>query len=430
MRIEEALEFLNQSYKLGRKLGLENIKRLLIKLDNPEKRLKVIHVAGTNGKGSTCAMIYNVILEAGYSAGFYSSPHLVSYNERFSYNGKSIKDAELAKSIEKVKLACEELVAEGYDHPTEFEILTAAALWFFDHMGLEYAVMEVGLGGKLDATNGVEEPIVSVITPIAIDHQAYLGDTLVAIAGEKAGIIKPRVPVVSGLQEAEVMEVLTNITRERNTSFYSIDETDLEVIRCDLVQNHFRYKQNDYKLNLLGRHQIDNAILAIETLHILMENHRIDLSEEEIQKGLVKTRWPGRLEKISDNPTIFIDGGHNAHGIKAVAQILSPEETSRRLLLLGMRSDKDYREVLDLILPLFREIVLTEPVGDQVVSVEELQKEAALRGITAQGDSDYKNALSLVLEKASKDDQIFVIGSFYLIGEVKEEVLRRKGGRR
>ncbi len=430
MRIEQALDFLNQSYKLGRKLGLDNIKRLLNKLDSPERRLKIIHVAGTNGKGSTCAMIYNVILEAGYSAGFYSSPHLVHYNERFSYNGKLIKDSELAKSIEKVKLACDELVAEGFDHPTEFEILTAAALWFFDDMGLEYAVMEVGLGGKLDATNAVEEPIVSVITPIALDHQAYLGDTLVAIAGEKAGIIKPRVPVVSGLQLPEVMEVLRNTANKEATSFYPIDESQLEIIRCDLVENHFRYKESQYKIGLLGRHQIDNAILAIETLHILRDDNRIDLSEEEIKKGLLKTRWPGRLEKIADNPAIFIDGGHNAHGIKAVAQILTPEEKGRRLLLLGMRSDKDYKDVLDLVLPLFREVVLTEPVGDQVVSVEELQKEAALRGVIAQGDRDYKKALSLVLEKASKEDQIFVMGSFYLIGEVKVEVLGRKGGRR
>lgn len=430
MKIEEALDFLNQSYKLGRKLGLDNIKRLLIKLGSPEKRLKIIHVAGTNGKGSTCAMIYNVILEAGYSAGFYSSPHLVHYNERFSYNGKSIKDAELAKNIEKVKLACEELVAQGYEHPTEFEILTAVALTFFDDVGLEYAVMEVGLGGKLDATNAVEEPVLSVITPIAMDHQAYLGDTLVAIAGEKAGIIKPKIPVVSGLQEAQVMEVLKNTAKEKNASFYPMDESQLEIIRCDLEENHFKYKESEYKLNLLGRHQIDNAILAIESLHIMVQNNRIDVSEEEIRKGLLKTRWPGRLEKISESPEIFIDGGHNAHGIKAVAQILSPEDKKRRLLLLGMRSDKDYKEVLDLLLPLFREIVLTEPVGDQVVSLEEFQKEAALRGLEAQGDRDYRKALSLVLDKASKDDQIFVMGSFYLIGEVKEEVLGRKAGRR
>lgn len=426
MRIEEALDFLNQSYKIGRKLGLDNIGRLLDKLGSPQNRLKIIHVAGTNGKGSTCAMMYQSILEAGYSAGFYSSPHLVHYNERFQYNGKTIRDSELAKSIEKVKIACDELVSEGYDHPTEFEILTAACLWFFDDLGLEYAVMEVGLGGRLDATNAIKDPIVSVITPIAMDHQAYLGDSLRAIAGEKAGIIKPRIPVISGLQVPEVLEVLKNTAMEKKAPFSTIDESELEILRCDLTENHFRYKGKEYRLQLLGRHQIDNAILAIEALHLMRENNRIDLDDEEIEKGLFKSRWPGRLEKISENPTVFIDGGHNAHGIRAVAQILRPEEKHRRLLLLGMRSDKDYKDVLDLILPLFREVVMTQPVGDTVVSVEELIEEASQRGVQSQGDRDYRRALSLVYDKAGREDQIFVMGSFYLIGEVKEEVLRRK----
>ncbi|HZK10393.1 MAG TPA: folylpolyglutamate synthase/dihydrofolate synthase family protein [Clostridia bacterium] len=427
MKIQEALNFLNQSYKLGRKLGLDNIKRLLLELGSPEKKMKVIHLAGTNGKGSTSAMIYHVILEGGYKVGFFSSPHLVHYNERFQYNGKTISDTELAKSIEKVKFACERLLAQGYDHPTEFEILTAVGFVFFADKGLDYAVIEVGLGGRLDATNSVEEPLVSVITPIAMDHESYLGDNLLAIAGEKAGIIKPQIPLVSGLQQKEVLDLLKDKARKKGSPFYPSDPSQLEIIRSDLLENIFRYKGREYKLKLLGRHQIDNAILALETLYLLREKGQIDLEEEQIRRGLLETRWPGRLEKISQKPDIFIDGGHNAHGVRAVAQNLLLDEKNRRLLLLGMRLDKDYKEVLSLLLPLFREVVLTEPLGDQVVLVEDLQKEAALRGVMAEGDRDYKKALSLVLAKANEEDQIFVMGSFYLIGQVKEEVLRRIG---
>lgn len=430
MTLEQALEFLEQSYKLGRKLGLDNIKRLLDKLENPQRKLQIIHVAGTNGKGSTSAMIYQSILEAGYSAGFYSSPHLVKYNERFQYNGKTIGDADLAKAIEKVKLSCEELVAEGYDHPTEFEILTAVALSFFDEIGLEYAVMEVGLGGRLDATNAVDEPALSVITPIGMDHLSYLGNDLLTIAKEKAGIIKRHIPVISGLQEEEVLALLKEVAQEKRAPFSTINEEDLQILRCDLSENRFLYRGEEYTLALLGRHQIDNAILAIEALHLLRENNRIDIDDEEIQKGLHKVKWPGRLEKISDEPEIFIDGGHNAHGIRAVSQILNPEEKERRVLLLGMKEDKDYGDVLDMLLPLFDRIFVTQPTGDGVVQVDTLKKEVENRGMKAQGHGDYREAVQLALKSLNEQDQLFIMGSFYLIGVAKDEVLKELGVRR
>ena len=253
--------------------------------------------------------------------------------------------------------------------PTEFEILTAAALWFYDYMGLEYAILEVGLGGRLDATNAVK-PIISIITPIAMDHEAYLGDSLEAIAGEKAGIIKAGVPVVVGLQEKVALEVLEKRAEEVGTSFRAIDEDDLKIIKSDLSENHFIYKGEDYRLPLLGLHQIDNAILALEAMKIMKDQGRIDIDEEEIKKGLLKAKWPGRLEKIAQEPDFFIDGGHNAHGIRAVSRLLKPQDKDRRILLLGMRQDKDYREVLKLLLPLFREVVFTLPLGDMVVPVE------------------------------------------------------------
>ena len=430
MTLDKALAFLEQSYKLGRKLGLENIKRLLEKLENPQTKLQIVHVAGTNGKGSTSAMIYQSILEAGYSAGFYSSPHLVHYNERFQYNGKTIGDRDLAKTIGKVKLCCKELVEEGYDHPTEFEILTAVGLSYFDEIGLEYAVMEVGLGGRLDATNAVDEPAISVITPIGMDHLGYLGDDLLTIAREKAGIIKKHIPVISGLQEEAVMELLKEVAEERRAEFTTIDEESLEILRCDLSGNEFLYKGEEYKLALLGRHQIDNAILAIEALHLLREHNRIDIDEEEIKKGLHKVKWPGRLEKITSEPEVFIDGGHNAHGIRAVSQILKPEEKDRRVLLLGMRDDKDYGDVLDMLVPLFGRIFVTQPTGDGVVKVETLKEELVKRGMEAKGHADYKEAVGLALESLGEKDQLFIMGSFYLIGVAKDEVLSRLGVRR
>lgn len=425
MKINEALDFLSQSYKIGRKLGLDNVQRLLDRLDNPEKKLKMIHVAGTNGKGSTSSIIYSVLREAGYKVGFYSSPHLVTYNERFRYDGRLISDEDLAAAITRVKQGCEELVAEGYPHPTEFELLTAAGLWFFAKEELDYLIMEVGLGGRLDATN-VIRPLISIITPIARDHEDYLGHDLASIAGEKAGIIKEGIPVVSGFQEAEAMEVLENKAREVGTNFYRISRDDLKVIKSNLETNHFIYKGQDYKLPLLGLHQIDNAMLAIEALLLLKSQAQIDLTEAELVSGLLKAQWPGRLEKISDQPPFYIDGGHNSHGIRAVSKILDPEESDKRILLMGMRQDKDYREVLELLLPLFREVVFTLPLGDMVVPVEELVEIAAELGYKTLGHDDYKKALDIVYNLYKEGDQIFSMGSFYLIGEVKEEVLKRK----
>lgn len=425
MNIKEALDFLNESYKIGRKLGLENIQRLLDRLDNPEKKIKIIHVAGTNGKGSTSSIIYSVLLEAGFGVGFYSSPHLVSYNERFRYNGIMISDEDLAAAITRVRQACDQLVADGYPHPTEFELLTATGLWFFSEKELDYLLFEVGLGGRLDATN-VVQPLLSLITPIAMDHEDYLGEDLATIAGEKAGIIKDKTPVISGIQEEEVLEVLKNISKEKSAPFLAISREDMEPIKTDLEGNEFNYKGQNYKLGLLGHHQIDNAMLALEALFLLRDRYEVDLTEKIIKKGLEEARWPGRLEKISDDPAFFIDGGHNAHGIKAVSQVLKEGERDKRILLMGMRQDKDFKEVLQLLLPHFRDIVFTLPLGGSTVPVQELIAKAQELGYRAQGRDDYKEALDLVEELYVEGDQIFSMGSFYLIGEVKDEVLRRK----
>ena len=302
MNYDEALDYIHGTYKFGSKLGLENIKDLLARLGNPQKQYRVIHVAGTNGKGSVTSMITNILHEAGYKVGMFISPYLENFTERIQVELREIPREDLAKTTQQVKEKVDEMVASGRNHPTEFEIVTAIGFLYFARQKIDIAVVEVGLGGRFDATNVVDEPLLSVITAIGFDHMDILGSTLGEIAFEKAGIIKQGRPVVSYPQLGEASSVIREAARERKSPYYEVDGHQIDVKESSLDENVFDFRYGDelyrdLKLKLVGEHQLLNAATALTAIEVVKELG-LTVSKEAVVQGLLKTRWPGRLERF------------------------------------------------------------------------------------------------------------------------------------
>ena len=300
MNYNEALSYIHGTYKFGSKLGLENIKYLLELLGNPHMDLKVIHVAGTNGKGSTSTFINSMLIEEGYKVGLFTSPYLEEFTERIRINGNNMPKDDLAEVTELVKLKVEVMLANGRQHPTEFEIVTAIAMLYYKMKKVDYVVLEVGLGGRLDSTNVIENTLVSVITPIALDHTEYLGDTLDKIAYEKGGIIKKNSCVVAHPQEKEAMKVIENISAEKESTLTIAPVETIKIKKYDEFGITFDVniegvEFNDYEIELLGKHQVNNATVALTTIMALKKYHKIDVSEKSIRNGLKKAKLKGSI---------------------------------------------------------------------------------------------------------------------------------------
>ncbi len=420
MNYSEAIVFIHGTNKFGRKLGLANINCLLELMGNPEKDLKVIHIAGTNGKGSTSAFISNTLIEAGYNVGLFSSPFLQIFNERIRLNNKNIPNQTLADITAFVKVKIDEMISSGKDHPTEFEIVTAVAFEYYKRENVDVVVLEVGMGGRLDSTNVINTPICTVITPIAMDHIDYLGETIEEIAGEKAGIIKDDVSVVIHPQEIKAQEVIEKITKEKNAPLTIVDLSSIEIMKETLTETKFNYEGNIYSISLLGRHQTRNASVAINVMKILNDTSEFSIDQKSIERGLKGTVWPGRMEILNKKPLIIIDGAHNTHGARSLRDTIEHLLKGRKVIgVIGILADKDVDEMLELVVPLLDEVIVTEPNSPRSMSYTELTSKVKKYNNHVAG---YQRILEAVIEaksKAGKDDVVLVFGSLYMIGEVR-----------
>ncbi|MGB4570865.1 MAG: folylpolyglutamate synthase/dihydrofolate synthase family protein, partial [Tepidanaerobacteraceae bacterium] len=405
-------------------------------LGNPHENIKIIHVAGTNGKGSTCAMIASILRSAGFKVGLYISPYLEVFNERMQVNGENISNEDLARLTEKVREKVFYMRENGLGSPTEFEVVTAIGFSYFKEQAVDFLVLEVGMGGRLDATN-VVTPLVSVITPISMDHQQYLGSTLRDISREKCGIIKQGVPVVTAPQEDEAMAVIEDTCRERNCSLTKVINSSVsrspDTISYRFVNGGIKgmtfdlyTPKTDYpglQIGLMGRHQLDNAATAVAAVEPL-GNSGVNLSREAIYKGLKGARWPGRLEIMKEKPTVLIDGAHNIAGIKTLKAVLEEYFYDRKkILVVGILEDKDYTEMLEELIPVADTVICTAPDNPRALSAARLAEAVSnifqKSQIKVYAQEKIEDALKLASSLADDEDMVVFAGSLYMIGHVR-----------
>lgn len=426
MNYEEAIQFIHSTYKFGSRLGLKNITRLMELLGNPQDNINIIHVAGTNGKGSTCSLINEVLIDAGYKTGLYISPYLEEFNERIQINSHPIDNDSLSRITALVKDKIDTMLSDGYEHPTEFEVVTAIGFKYFQEENIDFLVLEVGLGGRFDATNVVKKPLLSVITSISYDHMEYLGDTLEKIAFEKAGIIKEGVPVIIYPQAANIKNVIKEVATQKNSLVYEANENYIKKIKSNITGQWFEYLKKDVfnieelKINLLGEYQLLNSVTALLALEIIkMKGYNIN--DENVKNGFLNCRFPGRFEIINKAPLIIIDGGHNIDGISNFSKtIKSYFKDEKIILFFGILKDKNPEAVIKYLLPLAKEIYTLTPNSPRALNSRELSDliKQTYKKTTIPLES-YEDILPII-KNSDKNDIFAFVGSLYMIGAVRK----------
>jgi len=430
MNYNECIRYLEEEVGFGSVPGLERIQALCDKLGNPEKKLSVIHVAGTNGKGSAVAMLTSILQAAGYRVGTYTSPHLECYNERFIINGQQISDNDFAKEITLMKEICMELANEGQAVPTLFEIVTGAAFHYFAEQKIDVLVLEVGLGGKYDATNIIPAPLLSLIMSISIDHTDFLGDSIEKIASEKAGIIKKNCPVVLYSQSEMIYNIMWTKAQEMDAPFYCSHNTEIHISSQTLEGTVFSLKNDlldmkDLELPLLGSYQIKNCITVLEACAVLQKSG-LSLSEKAIRCGLKKARWAGRMEICGKEPLVLLDGAHNADGILQLANSIKTYFENRKVtLILGVLGDKEYNKMAEVILPHADTVILTEPHSERKLDVFSLARSISEYKGTIYMEKEIENAYEKALSITPPDGIVLCCGSLYMIGAMKTYITNR-----
>lgn len=414
---QDSLDYLYGLQKFGIKFGLNSTTRILEKIGDPHQGLRCIHVAGTNGKGSTAAMLSSVLCRCGFRTGLYTSPHLVRFTERFRIDDREVSVRRILDVFQKIRRVLDEA-----EPPTFFEMVTAMGLLYFAEEKVDWAVMEVGMGGRLDATN-VITPKVSVITNVSLEHQEYLGNTVAAIAREKAGIVKNGVPVITGVSQPTALGVVKAECLRREAPLYCLGK-DFRVRRnSDLT---FRYKGMRHHcpslgLNLVGRHQVRNAALALASLEALDRDGHVAWNPAAIAKGLASVHWPARLEILDRQPLVILDGAHNPSGAEALKRAIEEDFAHRRVhLVLGIMADKDIAGMLKRLLPIADTAVFTQPRYARAANPERLRELAGPYLKHYEIISEPALAIERARSLAGPDDLICITGSLYFAGEVKE----------
>ena len=424
MNYEEAVAYIEETPKFTTKNKLSHTKECLGRLGNPEKKFKVIHVAGTNGKGSTCAFLTSIFREAGYSCGLFTSPHLVVINERFQINEKNIDNQAFMSAFEKVKALADELVAEGSYHPTYFEMLFLMGMVIFAEAGVDYVMLETGLGGRLDATTAVENPVACVITSISFDHMQYLGNTIAEIAGEKAGIIVPGVPVIYDGNNPEAAQVIRKQAEALGSPYYEVKKENTEILRntsagIDFCMENEYYGNTAFSIPFIAGYQVMNAALALKTAEVIKDV--VNLPKDAVLRGLRETRWQGRMETVL--PGVIVDGAHNEDGVEKFVETAEHFQKDYPLtLLFSAVDDKDYTDMIRTVAGRirFQHVIVTQVGGYRKVPAEQLadifRKEGCL---CAESCEDVESSFRRALEYRGKEGMLFCVGSLYLVGEIK-----------
>lgn len=416
MTYEEALSYIHSICWKGSKLGLDRTRELLGKLNDPQKELKFIHIAGTNGKGSTAAMLSSILEEAGYRVGLYTSPFINRFNERMQVNHQPIPDEELAALTEYVRPYADAMA----DSPTEFELITALAMVWFARQKCDIVVLEVGMGGELDSTNIIDVPEAAVIAAMGLDHVKELGPTMADIARAKAGIIKEGGRVVSYGGNPEADEVIAAVCRARNASLCQPDFSAIVPGDFSLEGQTFSYKGwCGLRIPLVGAYQMNNAAVVLETVEVLRQRGW-NISDEAVRQGLADTRWPARFEVLRRDPVFIVDGGHNPHGIRATAESLRRLFPGRKITFVtGVMADKDVEHILGLIVPLADQFFTVRPDNPRAMDAGELARRIEAMGAKATACASVRDGVDRAIQAEGPHGVACALGSLYMSGEVR-----------
>ncbi len=424
MSIETTLEYIHKTKWLGSKPGLSRTRILLEKMGNPHKKLKFVHVAGTNGKGSTCSFLSSILSQAGLCVGLYTSPYITCFNERMRVDGQNITDRELEEIVDFVKPFADSMT----DKPTEFELITACAMEFFARKKCDIVVLEVGMGGELDSTNIIEENECAVICAIGLDHTAFLGNTLSEIAVAKAGIVKKNCPTVVYDCDKDVCRVFEEKCRELDSPLFFADFSKLGNVRYSLDITTFDYgKFKDLKICLAGIYQCYNASLAVKTAEILSQKG-YNITEQNIRNGLENAKWQGRFERLGNSPDFILDGAHNPHGIEGAVKSFEQYYPDKKItFVIGAMADKDVREMIKQLIPVSDVFYTVRPDNERAMESKELcalVKESGGRAISC--DSVFEG-VKKALSHAGTDGVVSAIGSLYFSDEIRKSYLTVTG---
>ena len=419
MNYKETLDYIESLQNLGSKPGLSRVSELARLMGNPQNELKIIHVTGTNGKGSACAMIESVLVKAGYKTGKFSSPWIEKINEYICIGGQPLTDDEFAEAVSEAAAFADKMD----DHPTEFELITVAAYNWFKKQNCNVVIVETGMGGLGDATNIIENPLLSVITNVAMDHTKFLGETIEEIAGNKAGIIKEKCPVLFGGDDETALKVIEKIASEKKSELFTTDKPDVKT--SGISGSSFEYRGLELAIPLAGEYQPQNAATAFDALDILAASG-FEISDDDIFSGFAEVKWKGRFEILSENPLFIFDGGHNIHGILYAALSIKKYFGEKVNVLTGVMADKEYVRMADILSPLAEAVFTVTPDNPRALDAEKYAEVFRKKGINAVACESVAKGVKKALNLSKKEDRPLVaIGSLYMYKDIKKQVSKK-----